>query len=105
VGGRGGGGVAGGENGPQGAFRGGEAARLLRGDQLGWFRENKREDAIRAALRSALAELTSRFGPNPAGWAWGKLHTLTQKHILSGRGDLGTLLDRSGGSIAGDGWT
>lgn len=86
-------------------FASGIAARLLNADPLGWFRENKREDVIRATLRKALAELESRFGPDPTGWEWGKLHTLTQKHILSGRGDLGTLLDRSGSPIAGDGWT
>ena len=61
-----------------------------------------REEVIRAALRTALADLTARFGPDPAGWAWGKLHTLTQKHVLSDRGDLGSLLDRSGYPMPGD---
>lgn len=86
-------------------FASGMAARLLSGDPLGWFREKHREEAMRDALRVAIAELDSRFGSEPAGWSWGKLHTLTQKHVLSGRGDLGTLLDRSGMPVAGDGWT
>jgi penicillin amidase len=86
-------------------FAGGLAVRLLRGDPHGWFGSMSREDAIRAALRAALAELTARFGAAPSGWAWGKLHTLTQKHVLSARGDLGTLLDRSGFPLAGDGST
>ncbi|MFO0804190.1 MAG: penicillin acylase family protein [Gemmataceae bacterium] len=86
-------------------FASGMAARLLCGDPLGWFKANNREDAIRAALRTAIAELASRFGSEPAGWSWGRMHTLTQKHVLSGRGDLGVLLDRSGRPVPGDGWT
>ncbi len=86
-------------------FASGLAARLLRGDPSGWFRTNERDDAIRCTLRAALAELTARFGPDWSGWTWGRLHTLTQKHVLSGRGDLGVLLDRSGIPMAGDGWT
>jgi penicillin amidase len=86
-------------------FAGGMAERLLPNDPSGWFREGKRENAIRGALRAALAELTSRFGPDSSKWAWGNLHTLTQKHVLSGRGDLGTLLDRSGFPMPGDGST
>jgi penicillin amidase len=35
-------------------------------------------------------------------WTWGRLHTLVQKHFLSGRGDLGQLLDRSGVPVRGD---
>jgi penicillin amidase len=86
-------------------FAGGLAVRLLRGDPHGWFKGANREEAIRATLREAVADLTARFGPDPAGWAWGKLHTLTQKHVLSGRGDLGSLLDRSGYPMPGDGST
>jgi penicillin amidase len=86
-------------------FASGMAARLLSGDPLGWFQSSNREQAVRDALRAAIAELMSRFGPDPAGWTWGRMHTLTQKHVLSGRGDLGTLLDRSGRPVAGDGWT
>ena len=59
-------------------------------------RTTNREGAIRATLRTTLADLTARFGSDPTGWTWGRLHTLTQKHVLSGCGDLGTLLDLSG---------
>ena len=86
-------------------FAGGLAVRLLRGDPHGWFRDANREEAIRATLRAAVTDLTVRFGPDLAGWMWGKLHTLTQKHVLSGRGDLGSLLDRSGFPMSGDGST
>jgi penicillin amidase len=86
-------------------FAGGLAVRLLRGDPHGWFRDVNSEEVIRASLRAAVTDLTVRCGPDPAGWTWGKLHTLTQKHVLSGRGDLGSLLDRSGFPMAGDGST
>lgn len=86
-------------------FAGGLAVRLLREDSVGWFRTADRLETMRTALRSAISDLTTRFGPDPAGWAWGNLHTLTQKHPLSGRGDLGSLLDRSGYPLPGDGST
>jgi penicillin amidase len=38
-------------------------------------------------------------------WTWGRLHVLTQRHPLSGIGDLGLLLDRTGGGVGGDGYT
>jgi penicillin amidase len=83
-------------------FAAGLAVRLLRGDPHGWFPNANRAEAIRAALRATLATLADRFGSDPADWEWGKLHTLTQKHVLSGCGDLGTLLDRSGYAVPGD---
>lgn len=83
-------------------FAAGLAIRLLRGDPHGWLGHANRKATIREALRAAIADLTSRFGSDPAGWAWGKMHTLTQKHVLSGCGDLGSLLDRSGYPMPGD---
>jgi penicillin G amidase len=83
-------------------FAAGLATRLLRGDPHGWFRKANREEAIRTALRAAVADLTARFGPSPTDWVWGKLHTLTQKHVLSSCGDLGKLLDLSGYPMPGD---
>jgi penicillin G amidase len=83
-------------------FAAGLSIRLLRADPHGWFRSANREEAIRAALRAALSDLTARFGADPAWWEWGKLHTLTQKHVLSGCGDLGSLLDLSGDPLPGD---
>jgi penicillin amidase len=49
--------------------------------------------------------LTQRLGPDMKGWTWGRMHVLQQKHILSGRGDLGSLLDLSGLPVCGDGTT
>jgi penicillin amidase len=37
-----------------------------------------------------------------AGWAWGRLHTLPLRHVLSARGELGQLLDHGGLPVPGD---
>jgi penicillin amidase len=84
---------------------GGLAAALLSGDEAGWFVRRDRREAARSALLAAFEELKTRLGPDPAGWTWGRLHTLVQKHFLSGRGDLGRLLDRSGVPLPGDATT
>jgi penicillin G amidase len=84
---------------------GGLAMRLLQGDDLGWFQRQTREKAIRLTFTATLDELTTRLGPDMTNWRWGKLHVLLQKHFLSGRGELGQLLDRSGLPLGGDGNT
>jgi penicillin G amidase len=84
---------------------GGLAAALLANDEAGWFSRSDRREAVRATFRAALDELARRLGPDMKLWAWGRLHTLVQKHYLSGRGDLGQLLDRSGAPAPGDGTT
>ena len=96
---------------PVGRLRGGQRRRawrpaLLDGDDLGWFPGRPRaSDACRRRSVAALDELPQALGPDMAGWTWGRLHTLLQKHFLSGRGDLGQLLDRSGLPVRGDGTT
>jgi penicillin amidase len=40
------------------------------------------DDLALEALRGALDDLTSRFGPDPAAWRWGKLHELHFPHAL-----------------------
>lgn len=81
------------------------AAQLLEADPLGWFDKADRGEAIVETFRAALDELARRLGPRMDDWHWGRLHTLVQKHFLSGRGDLGTLLDRSGLPVDGDSTT
>jgi penicillin amidase len=83
----------------------GLAAALLTEDRVGWFPAGNREQAIRGALDSALAWLTERLGPDQSQWAWGKLHTLPLRHILSGHGDLAQLLDHGGLPVQGDAHT
>jgi penicillin amidase len=58
-----------------------------------------------AAFRDAVKTLAERLGPDPATWTWGRLHVLRLCHPLSGRGDLGELLDQPGVPVRGDSWT
>jgi penicillin amidase len=81
---------------------GGLAASLLTDDRFGWFPRAQREEAIRAAMEAALDGLTGRLGRDMSQWQWGRLHTLSLRHFLSGRGDLGELLDHGGIPIRGD---
>jgi penicillin amidase len=84
---------------------GGIAARLLTGDDAGWFTRRTLSEALRQAVQAAWDELTARLGCDATGWTWGRLHTLQQKHYLSGRGELGAFFDRSGLSLSGDATT
>ena len=84
---------------------GGLAAALLAEDSVGWFAEGRREAALARAVQETLNELTERCGPDPASWTWGRLHQIHLRHVLSGRGELGDLLDRGGVPVKGDGVT
>ncbi|MFO1095262.1 MAG: penicillin acylase family protein [Planctomycetaceae bacterium] len=83
---------------------GGLATQLLSGDDAGWFR-TPRTAAIVDSLRATLDWLSDRLGPDMSQWTWGRIHVFTQRHFLSGVGELGQLLDRTGGGVGGDGFT
>lgn len=83
----------------------GLANALLELDENHWFARDNRQEAARDALLSALDELQARFGPDTAAWQWGKMHRLLQKHVLSGLGDLGQLLDQNALPMPGDSTT
>lgn len=83
----------------------GLASGLLAGDPVGWFAAGRREAALVRAFRETLHELTERCGPDPGSWTWGRLHRIQLRHVLSGRGELGVLLDRGGVPVKGDGVT
>ena len=80
---------------------GGLAAELLEHNRADWF-PGHRELDIMASFVTALGFLFELLGPDMGRWTWGRLHTLQQKHVLSGRGDLGQLLDRGGVPVRGD---
>ena len=84
---------------------GGLAGALIHEDSAGWFNGTARETTIVDALTAALAEIESRLGPDMSAWAWGELHKVQLRHVLSGRGDLGMLLDRGGLPVGGNGVT
>lgn len=62
--------------------QGSAAARLLEADDLPWFAGDKGA-ALLDAVRSALALVRERFGPDPAGWTWGAAHQAHWRHVLS----------------------
>ncbi len=78
------------------------AARLLRDDPAGWWEAGERLAGIRAAFLETLEYLAERFGGELSQWSWGKLHRMPLRHVLSGRGELGTLLDHGGVAVSGD---
>lgn len=84
------------------AAAGGLAVELLDGDAVGWFAEGRRQTVIRNAFAAALDTLSTRLGPSPADWQWGKLHRMQVRHLLSGRGDLAVLLDQPSLPVHGD---
>ncbi|MDQ2939997.1 MAG: penicillin acylase family protein, partial [Actinomycetota bacterium] len=45
-------------------------------------------DLVLDALRGALDDLTGRFGPNPEGWTWGRVHEMEFPHALGGANPL-----------------
>jgi penicillin amidase len=79
----------------------GLAARLLTDDEIGWFRTDRRLIA-RRVLVETVDELETRLGPDPGAWRWGDIHQLTLRHPLSGRGELGELLDKPAVAVPGD---
>jgi penicillin amidase len=88
------------------ATAGGLAVRLLEGDSQGWFQKKSRKEAIRSAFVAAIDTLVRKLGSSDESvHTWGNLHRLCQKHYLSDRGELGSLLDLSGVPTGGDGTT
>ena len=83
---------------------GGLAVELLSDDRHGWSR-NGRRDAALSAMTRALDELAAALGPDTSRWTWGRVHAVTLAHRLSGRGDLGRLLNRGGEPVGGSGLT
>ena len=78
--------------------------RLLADDDVGWFASGEARDAaVRSAMAHTLDQLAERLGSDMSTWSWGRLHTLQLRHLLSGRGDLGQLLDRAGEPLSGNG--
>lgn len=80
----------------------GLAASLLADDSASWFAPGSREPTILAAMETVLASLTDRLGADMGQWSWERVHRLPLRHWLSGRGDLGELLDHGNRPIKGD---
>ncbi|MEX1230008.1 MAG: penicillin acylase family protein [Planctomycetaceae bacterium] len=77
---------------------------LLESDPAGWFAKGDadRIEKIHQAATATFADLAKRLGNEPRQWTWGRLHTMSMKHVLSPIGDLGQLLDQSRDAVRGD---
>lgn len=58
-------------------------SELMREQAAGWFARAWPEETA-DALASVVRTLRERFGPDPAGWAWGRIRKLTLTHALFG---------------------
>jgi penicillin amidase len=81
------------------------AVPLLHGDAINWFGPGKREAAVRSTLAAALDAIGTRLGPDRSQWTWGALHRSQQRHVLTARGDLASLLDQPSFPIRGNPYT
>ncbi|NOX18009.1 MAG: penicillin acylase family protein [Chlorobi bacterium] len=87
--------------------------KMLFENNSDWFDDIRTEDIvedrdfiIRKSLQDAVKELENRYGKNPADWQWGKIHTLTFKHIFHGQNKFAdNVLDIGKFKMSGDGTT
>lgn len=65
----------------------GLALRLItEGRPRDWFRESSLAVELVGTARAALVELERRLGKNSRAWRWGRVHTVSFRHPLDGRG-------------------
>ncbi|MGC9397222.1 MAG: penicillin acylase family protein [Anaerolineae bacterium] len=62
-----------------------------------------RDEVMRLALAETLAYLQKEFGPDPADWAWGKLHQIIYNHPLGGSKLLAPCFNRGPYPVSGNG--
>jgi penicillin amidase len=88
---------------------------LLSREDAPWFDDTTtpevvetRDDVVRRTFAEAVAWLSEHYGEDPAGWAWGRAHTVTFAHVPLGQSGIG-LLERIFNSrtlpLAGDVFT
>jgi penicillin amidase len=70
----------------------------------GWFERGWLAEAA-DALSAAVARLKADHGEDPAGWAWGRLRTLTLRHPVGGQALLARSFNIGPVSMPGDGTT
>jgi penicillin G amidase len=80
----------------------GRLVRLLREQPVGWFIDGWPAQAA-AALSAAVARLEREHGPEPAGWSWGGLRTLTLRHPVGGQPSLARTFNLGPVPLGGDG--
>jgi penicillin amidase len=60
-----------------------------------------RADTMKVVWRATLAHLQEKLGQDPAGWTWGKAHTLTHTHPLGRQKPLDKLFNVGPFSVTG----
>jgi penicillin amidase len=55
--------------------------------------KENRAATVKTLWRATLAHLQKTFGPDPAGWSWGRAHTLTHAHPLGRQEPLDKLFN------------
>ena len=61
---------------------------IMRDKDSAWFDDARtpvretRDDIVKRSLADALAELSGKFGPDPAKWQWGAIHATWFRHPL-----------------------
>lgn len=69
-------------------------------------RKENKNDILRKSLVDALSYLEINYGKNPVDWQWGKIHSVTFKHMFHGISSLADkLIDIGPFPIGGDGTT
>lgn len=74
---------------------------LLGERPAGWF-EGSWDGEIAASALEAIEELTGRFGKDPSGWSWGRLHALVLEHPVGENKYLAPIFNRGPYPIGGD---
>jgi penicillin amidase len=89
------------DSGPRGH---GDPARGRRAGERDGERENVRK-LVSEALAETVVSLEKRLGKGSGSWAWGRLHTLTFRHLFGNMKPLKKFFDRGPYPAGGDGNT
>jgi penicillin amidase len=84
----------------------GLAQRLLTdGEPAGWLGAGAdRATVAQEVAADVLADLEARFGADPAGWRWGKLHSVSFRHPLDGLPGTDGLFATAPREVTGNGY-
>lgn len=67
--------------------------RIIRDPGSNWMEGKRLDDILLRAMTKALQNLKKRLGPEPRGWTWGRLHSLTMPHPLGTHPVLGRIFN------------
>ncbi|MBM3934021.1 MAG: penicillin acylase family protein [SAR202 cluster bacterium] len=83
------------------ARRVGHLAKLLKTQPTGWFDRTWPQE-VAEALEAVTVRLEATHGPDPSGWAWGRVRRLTLRHPVGERAGLGRVFNLGPFPIPGD---